>query len=342
MKGRFCFGLFAMLWLCSVAVAQITVTADHIPSVGSAYLMHASLDSVPVNLGSGGANQIWNFANATWWDPITINVISPTTTPRNSLFPTATLCLQQTYQDTIREFDYKRLTSNGYYALGEDMIRWGANVYDAPSLEIPFPLTYPGSWTQTRSITIGSDPAIIDLDTTVHTVDGWGTVNTPFGSTQALRVFSRSHSISMIGSQVLSSYYTVYYSWIDERGLEVVSINDGGDNPNFTSGYLWIQGLGTTAAQPPRGPIARGFSVEQNYPNPFNPNTTIPITLDKPARVSMDIYNEVGQLISHEEHDMVAGTHDLAFDGSKWASGTYFTRVSTPVQSQTLKMTLLK
>ncbi|MDD5089176.1 MAG: T9SS type A sorting domain-containing protein, partial [bacterium] len=83
-------------------------------------------------------------------------------------------------------------------------------------------------------------------------------------------------------------------------------------------------------------------AVSQNYPNPFNPTTALPLSLDKNARVSVKIFDATGRLVSSEDYELGAGEHTLPVNGSAWATGTYFARVSTSDYSQTVKMHLIK
>ena len=66
-------------------------------------------------------------------------------------------------------------------------------------------------------------------------------------------------------------------------------------------------------------------SLIQNYPNPFNPTTTITYQLSNAGRASLQVFDMVGRrvatLLEGEEN---AGKHDIRFDGSSLASGTYF------------------
>ncbi len=114
-----------------------------------------------------------------------------------------------------------------------------------------------------------------------------------------------------------------------------------GSDPNFTVGSVSMSEL-TTAADPVRGPVAERFKVEQNFPNPFNPQTTMPLSLDQPARVSLKIYDVTGRLVSEEQYELPAGNHSLPVNGSAWAAGTYFANVATEDAAQTVKMQLMK
>ncbi len=85
------------------------------------------------------------------------------------------------------------------------------------------------------------------------------------------------------------------------------------------------------------------FKLEQNYPNPFNPSTTIKFTISDNDFVALKIYdlmgNEVAFLINEE---MQAGTHEINFDASSIASGTYFYELRAGDKVKTRKMLVLK
>lgn len=83
--------------------------------------------------------------------------------------------------------------------------------------------------------------------------------------------------------------------------------------------------------------IPSTFELHQNYPNPFlsraksrssgNPQTTISFGLPEAARVSIDVYNTEGRLVSNiVNENYPAGLHEIKFDGANLASGIYFVR----------------
>ncbi|MGI6198744.1 MAG: T9SS type A sorting domain-containing protein [Candidatus Cloacimonadaceae bacterium] len=90
------------------------------------------------------------------------------------------------------------------------------------------------------------------------------------------------------------------------------------------------------------------LALEQNYPNPFNPSTTIRYSLDKPGRVSLDIYNIKGQLVKNlYRGDAEAGNHSVIWNGldnsgKACASGVYFYKLRTSKTSLVQKMLLMK
>jgi hypothetical protein len=90
------------------------------------------------------------------------------------------------------------------------------------------------------------------------------------------------------------------------------------------------------------------FRLSQSYPNPFNDQTVIKYSLTKKARVSLVIYNILGQkvrtLIRNETQsgDVSVSWDGKDDDGEDLSSGIYFYRLRAGQLSQTRRMVLLK
>ncbi|MEL6705789.1 MAG: family 10 glycosylhydrolase, partial [Bacteroidota bacterium] len=84
----------------------------------------------------------------------------------------------------------------------------------------------------------------------------------------------------------------------------------------------------------------------QNYPNPFVGRTTIAFVLDRPATVSLRVYDALGREISTllDRADLGVGPHTAEWEtsGRSLSSGTYFYMLDVDNQRQTGKMTLLR
>ena len=85
------------------------------------------------------------------------------------------------------------------------------------------------------------------------------------------------------------------------------------------------------------------WELESNYPNPFNPQTTVPISLDTPQVVRLEVFDSLGRSIALL-HDgfLPPGKHTFHFDGSAYPSGSYLVRLSTDRGSRSRTMTLIK
>jgi hypothetical protein len=90
------------------------------------------------------------------------------------------------------------------------------------------------------------------------------------------------------------------------------------------------------------------YTLGQNYPNPFNPSTTIEFSAPVDAKVTISVYNLVGELVSEIiSGDYTAGTHNVDFNAANLTSGIYFYRIDAvgvdgSQYSNVMKMTLLK
>ena len=94
--------------------------------------------------------------------------------------------------------------------------------------------------------------------------------------------------------------------------------------------------------------IPEVFSLNQNYPNPFNPTTAIEFALPEDAKVTLTIYNMLGQEIRLLANgDFQSGYHTVMWNGKdefglSVTSGMYLYRISAGDFSKTMKMVFLK
>ena len=76
------------------------------------------------------------------------------------------------------------------------------------------------------------------------------------------------------------------------------------------------------------------FALSQNYPNPFNPTTNIKYALPMDSKVTVEIYNVLGQRVQTLVNgDQPAGYHSVEWNGTgnngqQLASGMYFLQMS--------------
>ncbi len=86
------------------------------------------------------------------------------------------------------------------------------------------------------------------------------------------------------------------------------------------------------------------YSLSQNYPNPFNPSTRIKFTLPEMTRVTLKVYNVLGQEVATilENKELPAGYYDYEFNAGNLTSGTYIYRIVAGNFVQTKKMILMK
>lgn len=85
------------------------------------------------------------------------------------------------------------------------------------------------------------------------------------------------------------------------------------------------------------------FLLSVNYPNPFNPETHLHFTLPHRATIRLTVLDILGREVSVLfEGDTLPGEHDVVFNGSTLASGTYFCHLQFPGHNEVRRMVLVK
>jgi hypothetical protein len=94
--------------------------------------------------------------------------------------------------------------------------------------------------------------------------------------------------------------------------------------------------------------IPSAFYLGQNYPNPFNPATVIEFEISQPTKVSLKIYNILGQLVRVlVDEEKPVGIYQAIWDGKDTerkdvASGIYFYRLQAGEFNEVKRMALMK
>jgi hypothetical protein len=90
------------------------------------------------------------------------------------------------------------------------------------------------------------------------------------------------------------------------------------------------------------GNVPSVYALRQNYPNPFNPSTNISYSLPKASRVTLRVFNTLGQQVAvlvDDEKD--AGVYQVRWNAGV-PSAVYFYRLQAGPYTETKKMMLLR
>lgn len=123
----------------------------------------------------------------------------------------------------------------------------------------------------------------------------------------------------------------------------VVFIQSVSTKEVFQSEYISYSMLTGTGQNEPSAPT--DYSLLQNFPNPFNPSTSISFSLPRTARVTLKIFdllgNEITTLVSGT---LSSGSHTYSFSASDFrlSSGAYFYRLQADGRTFVGKMMMVK
>ncbi len=89
--------------------------------------------------------------------------------------------------------------------------------------------------------------------------------------------------------------------------------------------------------------VPENFSLSQNFPNPFNPQTTISYSIQKPAKVRLEVYDLAGRLTDILVNRwQTNGYYKVTWKPDTHSTGVYFYKLMVDNQSAVRKMLFIK
>jgi hypothetical protein len=148
-------------------------------------------------------------------------------------------------------------------------------------------------------------------------------------------VFPESYYLGTASFQLLA----------DGRILLSGGHSETGNNTNFSpinNTLLINPNYQVTAIKNVLSPVSFELAFD-NYPNPFNSSTVFTFNLSRSGMVTLEIFNELGQLIKRvAQQELSQGKHTIKWDANRLASGNYFCRLTTAQGFQFRKISLIK
>ncbi|MBZ0201554.1 MAG: T9SS type A sorting domain-containing protein [Ignavibacteria bacterium] len=106
--------------------------------------------------------------------------------------------------------------------------------------------------------------------------------------------------------------------------------------------FLNVLNSNKISGKPFNGVTPKKYNLYQNYPNPFNPVTSIKYDIPKDNFVNIRIYDLLGREVFSSGEFKKAGSYEVKFDGTNFASGMYFYSLESGSFRETKKMVLIK
>jgi len=213
--------------------------------------------------------------------------------------------------------------------------KWGATDFDGPTVGEPtlssFRLEEP--WTVTCPLN--------DLNGIGDAWVNWYNVNA-----DAPEWAAASYDTILMADALNNGtfQFTIPNDTLFESGDSVWIYVDGVDQlNNYAAGWenLLIVGTGYTGVSR-TVELPTEVSLGQNYPNPFNNSTVIPFALNRTERITVQVWDTNGRLVSTVVDGVAsAGRHQVSWNPQDVSSGIYIYTLQTNSQRFIGKMTLV-
>ncbi len=314
--------------------AQITITsADVAAPIKVIYQSNDTLPSAGLSVGSAGTSQTWDMSMLNSHTVDTLTFMSYAWAP-DAAFPSSNLVMKQGWQNN---YAYLTNSSTGFTLEGNAAnLDFGAGPTPIKQINTPsevlmnFPGTYLTNYTNNfrtnTTFFLGLDPGIgLTVDTVKQRssqnktvlVDAWGTLTSPLGPFNVIRVKetivkhdTTDAQVAFLGwqynVQVSADSTTGYSWWANGVGFPLVSIKL--DSLGAIKQTQWLLSL-------PLAGINEFTASEQvnAYPNPAQNQINIDVDANKVASVQVfDIAGRVVKSFSVTADHTVVNTSDLS------------------------------
>lgn len=358
--------LLLLLSVTTLAQAQITITESYfqdrigVTETSTLFDLMETSDLTAI-INATGPNQTWDFSGFTVADTFSISetyIQLPADVPGSDLFPDSDFAIQLESDtvdalagDSIAFYLFSSIKdgyffSDGSISLG-DADEDGVNdtlkiTFSPPSKNNPVPLTFEDMWEDSTTTVLsiaGFELPATSADVNNSVVDGWGTLITPQGSFQALRIRTEFTEVSLVGGPDAFSHTDIEF--VSAEGV-LASVFIDADGSTFGSYSVSDFVMSGTPVEDEEG-LPSQFQLSQNYPNPFNPSTTINYALPASSDVTLKVYTLTGQEVATLVNaTQGVGQYEVQFDASNLSSGIYLYRLETASFTETRMMSLIK
>jgi hypothetical protein len=187
-----------------------------------------------------------------------------------------------------------------------------------------------------RSIEVAGLPVVSQ---TVRVVSGWNLIGSVSDTVLTSSIVSEPPSIITGRFFLYNGAYQTTDSLVPWHGYWVRTRQPGSliiSRNSFIASGVGLINIVPDDDIPPQPPmenhpetriIAR-YGLEQNYPNPFNPTTAIRYQLSTNSKVTLRVYDLLGQVVETLKDDVEdEGYRQATWNASAFGSGVYFYRL---------------
>ncbi len=333
------FTILSVLFFAISLNAQITINSNDI--IGTGKLFEEAYDYTPdasIKPGNAGANQTWDFSALSADDIQSTLTINPDWTPYGVFYPNSNLAFYPT-DDSVyiyMENTATELRMLGMYTTVLDSIQLPV-IYNPPLVVAAFPVQYQNHKDSDASFSFfapivgvpGIDSAKLKMDIFTETdVDAWGTITTPLGTFDALRMLTIEESFDSIWFKA-GGFWTLwttskdashsYAWWSDDNATGyVIAEFDYFTNNDSVADVSYLYSTPTQLID-----NKQTSSLISIYPNPSD--TYINFSYAGEENAEIEVFDNIGKLLLRKT---LAAGETTRISVEQYPSGIYFYKLT--------------
>ncbi|MCX6232839.1 MAG: T9SS type A sorting domain-containing protein [Bacteroidetes bacterium] len=356
--------LITILSIYSFTYAQITITTADMPATGNKINKSTALTTGTVDYTLTGTNYTWNFSALV---PVSQSVDTFVTVLSTPIFyyPSYITSANQALKQPNISLGVAQM-SNVFNFYNNASAAYGLIGYAAQINAIPIPLKYNtadriykfplnygnvDSTASSASMSVTSIGYFGETKRRKNIVDGWGTLTTPYGTFQVLRVKSIIYQKDTLSLDTIPFALPAVvrniteYKWVGKSNgiplLEIVETSYG-IVPTITTTINYIDSVRVLTGITER-PINISESVKV-FPNPVTNQFTISYNLTKPTDVNIQLFDLTGKEVKTIEKGMIdKGNYQQTYtiQDERLIRGIYFIKFQFNNSTYTKKLVIL-
>ncbi len=325
------FVIMTMLY-AGVISAQITIESSDLASVDDTVRLSTGLNVDFVDFTETGEGFVWDFSALKPVKQTVDTFLNYTDTPHWLAFiGKANMAKHLPYDIPIpglpitNIYEYYKKTGGSFNYVGYDATLNGIPLplaYSNPDVLYKFPMNYGNVDSSSSGLAFGVDNLFYMLIDRYrkNTVDGYGTLITPYGTFDVLRVKSEVVEYDSLYLDSLNAGFPVNrnyteYKWLAKGGKEpmlLISTSDLG----ITSVYI------DSVRSNLIGIKENKIESATLFPNPCKDVFTVKFSTPPKGKVALKIYNNDGKMLL-SEYKIVSGTEMVVNLDKKMITGNY-------------------
>ena len=353
-KNIFILVIAAML-IASTSMAQTTLTKSDMPQQDDTVRISVGINPGIIDLSETGENHVWDYSGLIPFQQRIDTFVSVTETPAGLLFMFSSdfavnMAGAFSFPGTgiSQPYLYFKSSSSAYKNTGFAFTMDGFPIpaaFSDPDILYQFPLTYPHADSSNSGIDMnipGTGYLLVDRHRH-NTVDGWGTLTTPYGTFDVIRVKSEVTEYDSVYLESQGTGFGLPYSYTEYKWL----------GNNQKAPLLLVRDIaeGAIVEYPDSIRNTLGVIEKQNvvtkltlFPNPVKSMATLRFNLKLKSMVTLTAIDLSGKKIwQFPRQEMVSGSHEVTLDALQMnlKPGTYLLQVTANNHTSTIKFVFL-